>query len=227
MSELLKKKVSTVRQMLSTIMLFGDKDCRACAQYASLALDAAHAAHCGTRKDGKTPEFLHQMEIALLVCNLPDFTPKEILFLITGAIVHDFKEDYPMKYDEFNHNVEVSTDGETYLLTGRDFPLRIERLSELMDKNEHDCTQEYYDSLAKDPILAAIKGADRIHNLGTMQGVFTQEKIEQYIAETEKYVLPMLKKARHAFPQYQRAYELLKFYINQQLNFFKKGLHIE
>jgi hypothetical protein len=50
-----------------------------------------------------------------------------------------------------------------------------------------------FDQIASDLIASVAKGSDRIHNQHTAFGVFTADKIRDYVTETEEYFLPMLR----------------------------------
>jgi len=62
-----------------------------------------------------------------------------------------------------------------------------------------------------------VKGADRIHNVQTMLGVFDLAKQQEYIHETEEYILPTLKEARRRFPHQEPAYENIKHMLQSQI----------
>lgn len=47
----------------------------------------------------------------------------------------------------------------------------------------------YFKNILLDPIASIVKGADRINNQQTMNGVFSYEKQLSYTFETEKYIL--------------------------------------
>ena len=56
------------------------------------AMDLANFYHDGMRKDGKTPEFHHQVSIAAYIRTLPNLLKPEAT--ITAAFLHDLVEDY-------------------------------------------------------------------------------------------------------------------------------------
>src|SRR3990170_8235289 len=60
--------------------------------HALAALEFAMKYHTGTRKDGVTPEFQHQVEIALYALTLPDLMHREEV--IATILLHDVREDY-------------------------------------------------------------------------------------------------------------------------------------
>lgn len=172
---------------------------------AARALEFASIYHTGFRKDGVTPELQHQIEIVhFLRTLLPSFIfPQEVLI---AGILHDTCEDYP----------EVTQD-----IIEKEFGRRVAHSVSLLNKNGKELSY-YFEQIGKDEIASIVKGADRIHNLQSMIGVFTPEKQIRYIEEVEKYFLPMLKIARRKFPQQEPAYENIKHLLNSQLELIKQ-----
>ena len=50
-----------------------------------------------------------------------------------------------------------------------------------------------------------------------MIGVFTLQKQEDYLAETKEHFLPMLKRARRAFPRQEPVYENIKHALTGEI----------
>lgn len=157
--------------------------------------------HTGLRKDGVTPEYLHQVEIAMYMTTLQDglLYPEDT---IIAVLLHDTPEDYPTLCS--HRDVEVKF-GE---LAGR--------AVFLMDKNGKT-PEAYYEGLATDPIASIGKGGDRMHNIRTMPGVFTLEKQLKYKQQVRENYLPMIKSARRSFPEQTNAYENIKHVYHIQL----------
>lgn len=174
---------------------------------ASRAMDYAEAFHCGTRKDGVTAEFAHQVAIvSYLRSLLPHLThPEETL---TAAFLHDVREDCDVSDEEirgrFGPRVADAVDAvtKTYRGVRRD-------------------DEELFVRIGADPIASILKPADRGHNQNTMVGVFTPEKMADYIAETERLFLPMIRRARRAFPEQEPAYENAKLLLVSQVNLIR------
>jgi (p)ppGpp synthase/HD superfamily hydrolase len=158
------------------------------------AMEFARRYHSGLRKDGATPEFHHQVQIALNGRTLVPFFlfPEET---IAVCFLHDVLED-------FQHVTRSDIE--------RDFGSRIATASELLAKKQRNSRKDYADyfaDLAADPIASAVKGLDRCHNIWTMRGVFDREKRELYVDEIDRWFLPMLKAARKRFPQQEPCYQ--------------------
>jgi len=161
--------------------------------------------HIGTRKDGVTPEFQHQISQGLYICTLAKSLTYPELTLAT-AFLHDIVEDcgFPLEsiYDEFGdqvgHAVELMTN---------------QQLGVKKDK------KVYYQSMINDPIASICKGVDRSHNHQTMVGVFTTAKMEDYISETSDHILPMLKEARKKHTRQYEAYMNVTTLLKCQMEF--------
>lgn len=160
---------------------------------AAEAMTYAEGHHDGLRKDGVTPEFSHQVSIALYVSTLtPHLLHPEAT--LTTVFLHDVCEDYDVEFaeieDQFGAQVAEATHAMTKVYKGAK-----------RDPHEVKAAQE------KCPIASVVKGADRIHNQSTMVGVFSAAKISEYLSETSEYILPMLKVARRTFPSQDGAYQ--------------------
>jgi (p)ppGpp synthase/HD superfamily hydrolase len=168
------------------------------------ALEFVRSLMVGTRKDGETPEFHHQLSIAKLVRTLtPHLIEPEVA--MAAAFLHDLLEDYGHKYTR------------EYLVER--FGARIAEVVWRLTKKYQGNVKpydEYFAALAECPSASVIKLADRAHNLQTMQGVFTLAKQQAYLNEVRTWFLPLNRNARRAFPRQQGAYENLKIVLHIQ-----------
>ena len=141
------------------------------------AISFATWAHRGQKRGGKDeePYVTHPLAVCtiLLMCNIDGV---EILI---ASILHDILEDTKVKPGEL---IEKYGEMVTWYV-------------ELVSKREGVSTEDYYTGIASSPEASMIKIADRIHNLCTMQDFFSTKKQASYIAETEKYILPLTKHA--------------------------------
>ncbi len=167
------------------------------------AFEFAAAYHRGCRKDGRTPEFAHQVAIASHVRTLiPHLAhPEETL---CAALLHDVREDYDVPdaaiRDRFGPVVADATDALTKEFMGaRREPAAV------------------FAAIAADPCASVVKPADRVNNQLTALGVFTPAKLDSYIAETLQWFFPMLRDARRAHPAQEAAYENLKLVLEAQV----------
>lgn len=172
--------------------------------YRSLeALEFASTFHTGVRKDGITKEYAHQLAaghyLKTIVTKLE--LPEETL---AAVFLHDLSEDYNVPIEEIETRFGSAIAEPVWLLTK-------------VFRGERKSDEAYYRDIASSKVASVVKGADRIHNVQTMVGVFTLEKQQAYIRETKDFVLPALKEARRRFPKQEPVYENMKHVLTSQL----------
>jgi (p)ppGpp synthase/HD superfamily hydrolase len=174
---------------------------------ASEAMEYGERHHTGTRKDGATPEFDHQVEIANFVRTLHPhlLLPEET---IATVFMHDLREDYDI------------SDIEIRIRYGKVVADAVAALTKTFRGVRRD-PMEVAEATGENPIASIVKPADRIHNQHTCIGVFTPVKINEYVQETEQYILPMIREARMRFPSQEPAYENLKFVLKSQVQLLR------
>lgn len=174
------------------------------------ALEFASKFHTGTRKDGITPEFNHQITISLYTRTLINHLtyPEETLAAI---FLHDTPEDADVGH------IEIAAC----------FGERVGKAVQLLTK-KHRGTKKpidvYYQDIATNEIASVVKGADRIHNIQSMIGVFGPDKQKSYIKETNDFIFPMLKEARRTFSRQEPVYENEKFVLQSQISLIEAVL---
>lgn len=175
---------------------------------ATKAMEYAMVCHTGYRKDGVTPTFSHQLDITSYLRTMLDqmIHPERTLAV---AFLHDTVEDvhgvsFDMLESDFGHEIS----GIVRILT---------KTYDGIDNAKLPIELYYRDTMAGCPVASLVKGADRIHNHQTMVGVFSLQKQVEYIQETQKYVLPMIKSARRLIPQQEPIYENMKNILNSQI----------
>jgi (p)ppGpp synthase/HD superfamily hydrolase len=172
--------------------------------------------HAGTRKDGFTPEYSHQINIATFALDLPDLMYRQdVIATIFG---HDTSEDAGRKWTKIARRVRRSKKARK----------RVARAIKNMTKEwkgQRIPDADLFAKMARDPVASIAKGCDRIHNLSSMVGVFTPAKQREYIREVRELFLPMLKLARRRFPHQARAYEMIKFVLISQITLIESALN--
>jgi (p)ppGpp synthase/HD superfamily hydrolase len=175
--------------------------------------------HGGTRKDGVTPEFEHQVTIALAAVSMIPMIkhPEET---ICAILLHDTPEDADVEWSAIRA-VIVGSMPDIFGENPDDvaFSRRVLQAVEKLTKVHFGAKKAfaaYLFEMIRDPISSLAKLMDRDHNLGTMVGVFTLAKIEEYIEETME-ILNMAKKARRLHPEQHAAYEIVKQSILSKL----------
>lgn len=127
------------------------------------AITFAEGYHTGFRKDGVTPEFQHQIEIALHATTLKGLSNADESILLQMIMLHDVVEDYnvPLSVIELHFGAVVAKG--------------VEALSKIVNGVKKPMVQ-YMQDLALNPLAALAKGCDRVHNVQSMRGVFNYEK---------------------------------------------------
>jgi (p)ppGpp synthase/HD superfamily hydrolase len=167
------------------------------------ALEFAMPFHSGTRKDGVTPEFEHQLIIASYIKTLNGILihPEACL---AAVFLHDTAEDADVGFPEIES------------LFGAQVCEAVRKLTK-KHRGEKLDIDTYYESMVSCPIASIVKGADRMHNLQSMPGVFDRAKQISYCNETQNHILPMLKKARKTHTQQYDVYENIKLILENQI----------
>ena len=113
------------------------------------ALEFAAKFHTGTRKDGHTPEFDHQVTIALYIRTIADLLdyPEETL---AAVFLHDVCEDHDVGFDEIEAKF------------GRRIRDAVIRLTKV-HRGVKVPPEVYFSKMAEDAIASVVKGADRMH----------------------------------------------------------------
>jgi len=161
--------------------------------------------HTGFRKNGKTPEFQHQLEIAHLMRTLKRYMmyPAETLAAI---FLHDTPEDYDVERAELEKR----------------FGPRVAHSAMLLNKYDEQGNakplDEYYSALAYDPIASIAKPGDNAHNQSTMPGVFGFKKQHDYTQNIRMRSWSMMKVARRLHPLQEPIYQNLGFILRTQYN---------
>lgn len=170
------------------------------------ALEYAKTIHTGKRKDGVTEEFYHQLNIVSFLRTLVCYFDEPHIVLAV-AILHDTIEDYP----------HTSSYVQEHMPTVMPYLTRINKVPNGV-KLTND---EYYRNMVGCIITVSNKCVDRLHNLSTMIGVFSEEKIQSYITEVHDHFLPMLKDTKRIQPRHEALCELLKSQLLLQVNTIK------
>lgn len=194
----------------------------------------AEETHVGFRKDGVTPILQHQLSICLYLKTISAYfeNPVEVFVL---ALLHDVYEDHPEKIKKLSSDFPAYYDKvkklskKTFLQQRDGVVLELEDFGVVEGAEISEIDKDYnvyFEEIFKDKSCSLVKLADRLHNSATMIGVFSKEKMLQYVTEIEKYFLPSLKKARKSFVTQRNAYENLKSVLLIQLETLKGLLNV-
>lgn len=158
--------------------------------------------HTNTRKDG-TPEFSHQLEMLALALTFHESLSKP-LEVYMAIVAHDLLEDYPTHTNilsvQFPTAYEYST-----------------RLSKYKDSDQSSTYNLYFKEVSNCEVCSVVKLIDRVHNLSTAPGVFSNEKLLQYCDEVDEYFFELIKVSKEKYNQ-RSVYETLKFMLQTQVH---------
>lgn len=155
------------------------------------ALSFARVAHKDQRRKSGEPYIIHPLTVAAHAVALG---VKEDAVVAT-AILHDVVED-----------CEISLESLPVSNNTKD---AVRRLTHI----KGEPLGPYYREIGESRVAAIVKLLDRCDNVSTMAGVFSVEKINQYIEETREYVLPLLRRAKDQWPSDSNALFALKYHI--------------
>jgi GTP pyrophosphokinase len=119
---------------------------------------------------------------------------------VASALLHDVPED------------TNKTIGDLYLHFGEP----VEKTVFYVTRMPGDCPETHFRDLASVAgryTSPEIKLVDRCHNVSTMAGVFSPEKIAEYIRETDDYVMPLFRAVRDACPEKRQELYLVKYHL--------------
>ena len=121
--------------------------------------------------------------------------------MLAVSLLHDVCEDCDVDPDElpFSETVRHSVK----LLTKEKDPA--------LTKEEQNVL--YYDGISHDRIAAIVKLVDRCNNVSTMAETFSNVKLDEYIVETETFVMPLLKEVKETWPEYTDLTFLVKYQL--------------
>ena len=105
--------------------------------------------------------------------------------ILAVILLHDVCEDCGIKVDDLPVNDIIKKGVELMTFVHHN------------GESKEVATERYYEEISKNREATICKVVDRCHNVSSMAGVFSKEKMHSYIDETRFYVLPLLKKAEH------------------------------
>jgi len=149
------------------------------------AVTLAHRWHEGHKRDDGSDYVDHLLSVCntLLIHRIQDD------ITLAASLGHDSKEERGITLEEL-----VDELGE-----------EVANLIDRVTKRKGESIEEFYGRIKKDIRAIIIKAADRTHNTGNMIKVYSIERLERYVKETEEYVLPMMKDARRFYLAYSDA----------------------
>lgn len=161
------------------------------------ALSFARDKHEGQMRKGGEPYIVHPL---MMACNALSIGIKEDNVIAT-ILLHDVCEDCGISLEELPVNETVRRG--VALMT----------FQVLEGETKEIAKNRYYNALLESREASITKLIDRCHNVSCMAGAFSKEKLKDYIEETRQYVLPLIRKVKHRYPDEANALFVLKYHI--------------
>ena len=161
------------------------------------ALAFAREKHCGQLRKSGEPYIVHPL---MMACNAVSMGIRDDATVAT-ILLHDVCEDCGVGLQELpvNDTVRHAVDLMTFRI--------MEGETKEVAKNR------YYNMLLESREASLTKLIDRCHNVSSMAGTFSVEKLKAYIEETRHYVLPLLRKVKNQYPEESDILFVLKYHI--------------
>ena len=161
------------------------------------ALSFAREKHCGQMRKSGQSYIVHPLTMA---CDAVSMGIRDDTIVAT-ILLHDVCEDRGVSVAELPFSDSAKKGVE--LMTFR-----------VMDgETKETAKNRYYNMMLQSREATLTKLIDRCHNVSSMAGTFSVEKLKSYIEETRHYVLPLLKKAKSVYPEDADMLFLLKYHI--------------
>ncbi len=174
------------------------------------ALSYAREKHSGQLRKSGEPYFVHPLTMA---CNAISIGIREDTVIAT-ILLHDVCEDcgvdpalLPVS-DTVQHSVELLT------------------FSVMEGETKEIAKNRYYNMIQQDRAATLTKLIDRCHNVSSMAGTFSKEKLKAYIEETRQYVLPLLRKAKTLYPEDSDILFVLKYHITSVVDSIEATMQV-
>ena len=171
------------------------------------AVDFATEAHKGVnRKRSSVPYIYHPYNLAChaLAMDINDDA------VIAACLLHDVVEDCPgIGFDDLPVDDEVKE------------IVRLVTHEDTTDENRDAVMKAYYKEMLSNPKAVLVKCMDRCHNLSTMAGGLSRDRIFRMIRETEEYYPDLIKVLKDNL-EYNDAAWLLKYQIESMLDIYKR-----
>lgn len=133
--------------------------------------------------------------------------------ILAAILLHDVVEDTAVAFDDLPVDVQVKE------------IVKLLTFKKLDDKTKAESKQLYYSNITKNEKASIVKIIDRCNNVSTMACSFTDEKLIEYINETEVYIMPLITYIQNHYPQYCDAAFVIQYHITALLETIKSLLY--
>lgn len=159
------------------------------------ALEYAREKHKDQKRKSGLPYIVHPLTMACAAIS----ANVDSDILLSAILLHDVVEDC---------NVPI-----TDLPVTNEIKQVVQLVTFVVNGDKDESKRAYYNAILENEYAVLVKLLDRYHNVSTMAGTFTIEKVKSYIEETRIYVIPLLDKAKKKYPLLSNTLFGLKYQI--------------
>jgi GTP pyrophosphokinase len=172
------------------------------------ALTFAREKHKGQFRKSGDPYLIHPLT---MTCHAISLGIRDDAIL-ASLLFHDVVEDCSITADQLPVDKEVQQ--------------IVSYLTFIPNKDVDKEVQKFlhYERMQQCEKACICKLFDRCHNVSSMSGTFTREKIDEYINETYTHVLPLYRIVKDKWPKYQDILFALKFHICSVVDSIKAAI---
>lgn len=166
------------------------------------ALTFARQKHEGQFRKSGDPYIVHPLTMA---CNAISLGIRDDEVLAT-ILLHDVCEDCNVSLAELpvSDNVKRGVELMTFKV--------------LDGETKESAKERYYNFILQSREATMTKIIDRCHNVSSMAGTFSKEKLLSYIEETRHFVYPLLRKAKDRYPEDADVLFILKYHMTSVID---------
>jgi GTP pyrophosphokinase len=172
------------------------------------AINIANILHEGQKRRTGEDYIIHPVRVASALSALGIHDDS----ILATALLHDVIEDCGITKDQLIHQYGLNP--------------QIAENVQILSKNKDMSTKVYYERISSNPTCLLVKISDRCHNVSSMVGGFTPEKMKSYIEETEEYIYPLCKYGKNFYPEYSDQIFSMKYQIESVLLVVKSFVHM-
>ena len=162
------------------------------------ALTFAREKHEGQMRKSGDPYIVHPLTMACSALALGIRNDD----VIATVLLHDVCEDCGVSFEELPVNDRVRNG------------VKLMTFSIMDGETKETAMVRYYNMILQSEEATFTKLLDRCHNVSTMAGAFSKEKLKLYIKETRDHVMPLLRKAKKRYPDKNDILFVLKYHIS-------------
>lgn len=170
------------------------------------AMAFARESHNGVERKNGEPYIVHPLTMVSHAISLGIAEDT----LLASLMLHDVIEDCDISLEELPVSDEIKHI--VNMVTYR---------KPKLDKYKLDAQTKYYNAIEGNRVASLVKIIDRCHNVSTMAGAFTAEKIDEYIEETERFIMPLIRKTKDNWPEMNNELFILKYHIDSVISSLK------